>query len=124
MERKIIEDAVKEIRANLDTIAKVYEWAELMGYNDSKIFSRHFLRHFHKRPSEVLTRVRLKSIIKMLRKSNKSCLEIAWKHSMTDEKVLNNYTNRHLGISPSMVKELPAKKLENRLDKMRSKYVE
>lgn len=125
MERKPIESAVEELKSNLDTVARVYEWSELMRYEEVKLFSRHFLRHFRCRPIKVLTEIRIQSIIKMLTNTNKPCFEIAWKHSMTDEKSLNNYLNRHLGLSPSIVRELSfaeiRKTLKSRGVKVRSK---
>ena len=32
--RKPIADAIKELKAHLDTVARVYEWAEQMGYEN------------------------------------------------------------------------------------------
>lgn len=113
MKRKSIEDAVEELKINLETVARVYEWADLMDYENPKIFTRHFLRHFGRRPSEVLKEVRLESIITQLRKNGDSCLQVAQAHSLPDEKALNNYTNRHLDISPNKIKRLSDKELRN-----------
>lgn len=123
MTKKPIQDAVKELKINLDKVARVYEWAELMGYKNSKLFSSHFLKHYRCLPSGVLKQVRLLSIITMLQ-SDKSCREVAWEHSLPHEKALNNYTNYHLGISPRGIKSLPPNKLEEIVKKLKSKHME
>ncbi|NGP88123.1 AraC family transcriptional regulator [Fodinibius halophilus] len=112
MNRKPIGDAIAELERHLDSVARVYEWAYLMNYKDSKLFSRHFLRHFRLRPSKVLKRVRLQSIIKQLRQNGESCIKIAWAHSLPDEKALYNFTNRHLAKSPTQLKALSDKEAE------------
>lgn len=117
MEKKPIGDAVEELKANLDTVARVYEWAELMGYKNSKLYSRHFLRHFGCRSSEVLIKVRLRSIVSMLKLNTKSCLEIAWEHSMPDEKALNSFMNRHLDTSPTNINGLSNEQLRKQIEK-------
>lgn len=123
MGKKQIRDAVEELKANLDKVARVYEWAELMGYESSKLFYSHFLKYYRCLPSEVLKHVRLQSIITMLQ-SNRSCREVAWAHSLPDEKALNNYTNYHLGISPGKIKRLSPKEIVEITEKLRSKYEE
>lgn len=112
MKRKPMGDAVEELKANLDTVARVYEWARLMGYKNPKLFGRHFIRRFRSRPSEMLKQIRLRSIISTLRRNNKPCAEVAWKHSLPDEKALNNYTNRHAGYSPSQIREMSDQEIQ------------
>jgi transcriptional regulator GlxA family with amidase domain len=109
---KPIELAVKELKENLDTVARVSEWADLMGYKRTKLFSRHFLKQHSIRPKKILLKIRLKSIIQILQNSQKSCYEIARLHSLPDEKALNSFVKRHLGISPSKVKTLEENKLQ------------
>lgn len=113
---KPIETAVEELKDNLDTVARVSEWAELMGYARPKRFSRHFLRHYEKRPEPVLIRVRLNSIAKEIRTSEKKYYQIARSHSLPDEKALNNLTKRHLGYPPSKIKTLEEKELQELLE--------
>jgi transcriptional regulator GlxA family with amidase domain len=124
MERKPIEDAIEELKSNLNTVARVNEWAQLMGYKSTKLFSRHFLRKYRCRPSEILMQIRLKSIITMIRRNDKSCTEIAWKHSLPDEKALNSYTNRHFGIPPKKIKNMSARKLRKKIENSWSKHKE
>lgn len=111
MKRKPIEDAVEELKNNLETVARVSEWAGLMGYKNPKLFSRHFLRQHKCRPSEVLKEVRLKSIIKELRENGEGCLQTAWNHSLPDEKALYNYVKHHIDCSPTNIKFMSKKKL-------------
>jgi len=70
---KPIELAVKELEENLDTVARITEWAELMGYKRSKLFSRHFLKHYGIRPEKMLVNIRLRSITIKLQRGQKNC---------------------------------------------------
>lgn len=116
MREKPIKHAVKVLKENLDTIARVSEWAELMGYNRTKLFSRHFLKQFSTRPEKIIITVRLRSIIQELQNSQKGCYEIARLHSLPDEKALNNFTKRHLGYSPSHIKNMDINDLQELLE--------
>jgi len=113
---KPIELAVKELEENLDTVARITEWAELMGYKRSKLFSRHFLKHYGIRPEKMLVNIRLRSITIKLQRGQKNCYEIARLHSLPDEKALNNFTNRHLGVSPSKIKKMDFNNLQELLE--------
>lgn len=116
MKEKPIETAVEELKDNLDTVARVNEWAELMGYARPKRFSRHFLHYYEIRPEQVLVRIRLNSIAKEIRTGQKKYYEIARSHSLPDEKALNNLTKRHLGYPPSKIKTLEEKELQELLE--------
>lgn len=109
---KTIENAEEILKANLETVARVYEWARLLEYNNTTSFSDHFVKQYRCRPSEKLTKIRLESVIKVLRSTNKKCLKVAWEHSMDNEKELYNFTTYHLGISPTKIRSLPQKKFE------------
>lgn len=119
--RKPIEKAVEELKENMETVARVDEWARLMGYKRTRLFSRHFLRHFRIRPSEVLKEVRLRSIIKQLRDNGSSGLEVAVSHSLPNEKGMNNFVRRHLGVSPTKIKMMSDKELQGFMEKFGSK---
>lgn len=117
MNKEPIENAIKLLKENLQTVARVSEWATLMGYKNPKLFSRHFLRHFKKRPSSVLIKLRIASITKRLQKTDMSCLKIAWMHSLPDEKALYNFLKRHTEYSPSEIKSLSGKELQELIEK-------
>ncbi|MFH5833429.1 hypothetical protein ACG2F4_15895 [Halalkalibaculum sp. DA3122] len=110
--------AVDLLEANLMQVARVTEWAQLMGYKNPKKFSRRFLRHYTVRPQPVLEYMRLKSIIKALRKDGRSNFEIARAHGIPDEKGLNKFTNYHLDCSPTHLKKIPEKKIQEKLDRI------
>lgn len=57
-----IEAAINVLKSNLDKVARVNEWAELMGYSSAKLFSRHFLKCFRQGPIKSLIQIRLISI--------------------------------------------------------------
>lgn len=71
VKKKPIRDAKKELRNNLDKVARIYEWAELMGYDRVKQFTRHFIKYFRKSPSQTLNRIRIVSIVKQLKLNRK-----------------------------------------------------
>lgn len=123
-ERRQIQEALLILENNLDKIARINEWAHEMGYENSKVFSRYFLRHFKERPSKIMKRVRLKSIIKYLSEEDYKCFEIAILHSMPDAKALNNYLKRHTRFSPSQIRELSQKEIGNVMEKLGSKLEE
>lgn len=116
MQKKPIRGAEEILKNHLDTIARVYKWAKLLGYNNTNNFSNLFVRHYRCRPSEMLKEIRLKSIIKMLRNTNKKCLKIAWKHSMADEKALYNFMTYHLELFPTEIRNLPQNKVNELLE--------
>lgn len=117
--RKSIKEAKKELKANLDKVARVNEWARLMGYAKSKLFSRHFIRFFKSSPQKVLIRVRVASILHNLNSNKNSYRKIAWKHSFTDEKALYNFIKRHTKHSPTEIKNLSKKDLNKVLRNFR-----
>ncbi len=116
MKRKPIEDAVDELKSNLETVARVSEWAALMEYRKPRTFSSDFRRHYRCNPSDVLKEVRLASIIGMLRTNNKFCWEVALVHSLPDEKALYNYVKRHMNCSPTKIKNMSKKELLSLID--------
>lgn len=120
-ETREISESISMLRQNLTKIARVEEWAYLMGYPNPKRFSRKFLRYYSVRPVQILKYIRLKSISLQLRKKNKSNFEIARRHSIPDEKALNKFTNYHIGFSPSELRLMPEALLEQELEKLGSK---
>ncbi len=120
-----IEDALKQLKANLSEVARVYEWADLMGYEDPKRFSEKILRHYGVRPQKMMELVRLESIIQELRSQNNySNLRIARMHSIPDEKTLNNFTNYHLGLSPTALRNKPKEEVSTLLEMRWRKILE
>ncbi len=115
-----ISRAVDLLEVNLKQVARVTEWAELMGYKNPKYFSRTFLRHHEMKPQKVLELIRLKSIIIQLRKNNTSNFRIAKRHGIPDEIALNKFTNYHMGCSPTALKKMPEKQLQKKMEKFGS----
>ncbi|MDZ7695065.1 MAG: helix-turn-helix domain-containing protein [Balneolaceae bacterium] len=117
-----ISRAVDVLKSNLIHVARVTEWASVMGYNNPKKFSRKFLRYHAVRPQKMLEYIRLKSIIQDLRDGNGiSNFEIARTHGIPDEKALNKFINYHLGCPPTDVKEMSEEKIKDKLEKLGSK---
>ncbi len=120
-DRLNIADSIIILKSNLENTARVAEWAELMGYSNPKRFARKFLRHFSVRPQTCLKCIRLESILTSLRNDNTSNFEIARKYGIPDEIALNKYINYHLHCSPSQVKCMPEKQLQEKVEKLGSK---
>lgn len=125
MEQNTIQNAVNELKSNLTEVARVFEWADLMGYEDPKRFSEKFLRHYGVRPQKIMEVVRLESIIRFLRSGeNYANFRIARLHSLPCEKTLNNFTNYHTGYSPTHLKNMPEEEVEQLMKRLWSKIVE
>lgn len=121
-QNKPISTAIEELKNNLFSTARVCEWGRLMGYKNPKRFARKFLRYHEITPQKMLEHHRLKSVIHHLRtKSDLSNFEIARLHSMLDEKALNNFTNYHLGLSPTELKEISENEIQEKMEILGSK---
>lgn len=119
MHKLQIQHAVNELKSNLTEVARVFEWADLMGYEDPKRFSEKFLRHYGVRPQKIMELVRLESIIRYLRSTeNYSNIKIARLHSLPCEKTLNNFTNYHAGCSPTNLKNMSQETIEQLLENL------
>ena len=125
MNNQIIHNAVDELKANLSDVARVFEWADLMGFEDPKRFSEQFLRHYGVRPQKIMELIRLESIIKYLRsEENYSNYKVARLHSLPCEKTLNNFTNYHTGHSPTALKNKSGKEIDRLVEELWSKVME
>lgn len=127
MEARIstMDQAVKHLKDNLAEVARVFEWAGLMGYEDPKRFSEKFLRHYGVRPQKIMELIRLESVIRTLRtKQSYSNLKIARIHSIPNEKTLNNFTKYHSGFSPTELKNMKEDQVKQLLENLWSKIME
>lgn len=125
MKQNTIHNAVDELKSNLTDVARVFEWADLMGYEDPKRFSEKFLRHYGVRPQKIMELIRLESIIRFLRSEQQfSNFRIARMHSLPCEKTLNNFTNYHTGHSPTRLKNMPEEEVMKLLEDLWSTKIE
>lgn len=116
-----ISNSIEKLEGNLSQTSRVEDWAELMGYNCPKKFARIFLRYYSVRPIKMLEYIRLKSITNQLRKGSDSNFEVARQHGIPDEIALNKFINYHIGCSPSVIKKMPGKQLEQKFEKFENK---
>jgi len=116
-----ISESINKLNGNLTRVAQVEEWADLMGYPNSKKFSRRFLRYYKVRPSKILIIIRLMSIYKELRAGGQSNFQIACRHSLPDEKALNKFVKYHLDCCPRQLKRMPIGRFRRMLEKFGSK---
>jgi transcriptional regulator GlxA family with amidase domain len=111
-----ISNSLDVLQSNLSKTARVSEWAELMGYNCPRKFSRRFIRYYYVRPQKMLEYIRIKSILDDLVEGDKSNFEIAREHGIPDEIGLNKFVNYHLGCSPTDLKKMPDDSLKEKLN--------
>lgn len=116
-----ISESIETLNENLRQIAQVGEWADFMGYQNPKKFSRRFLRHYAVRPCRMLVAIRLKSIYKHLQSDKYSNFGIARRHSLPDEKALNKFVNYHLGCCPSRLKSMNEYRFKEKMEEFGSK---
>ena len=121
---KHISESINVLTKNLIQIAQVAEWADLMGYQSPKKFSRRFLRHYAVRPCRILVAIRLKSIYEKLRVGDDSNFHIARQHSLPDEKALNKFVNYHLDCCPRQLRHMPENQFYEELEKFDSEIGE
>jgi len=125
MNNQTLHNAVEELMANLTEVARVFEWADLMGYEDPKRFSEKFLRYYGVRPQKIMELVRLESIIRYLRsEEGYSNYKVARLHSLPCEKTLNNFTNYHAGYSPTALKHKSREEIDSLMEELWSKVME
>lgn len=125
MENSTMDHAIKKLKNNLSDVARVFEWADLMGYENPKRFSEIFLRHHGVRPQKIMELVRLESIIRDLRnKRSYTNLKIARMHSLPNEKTLNNFTNYHSGHSPTTLRGMPSDEVDLLMEKLWKKIMD
>jgi len=125
MNNQTLHNAVEELMANLTEVARVFEWADLMGYEDPKRFSEKFLRYYGVRPQKIMELVRLESIIRYLRSTEGySNYKVARLHSLPCEKTLNNFTNYHAGYSPTALKHKSREEVDSLMEELWSKVME
>lgn len=119
-----ISNSIEVLNNNLIEVAQVREWANLMGYQNPKKFSRRFLRYYAVRPCKILVAIRLESIYKQLQTRNYSNFQVARQHSLPDEKALNKFVNYHFGCCPSELQRIPEEEFQAGLEKFGSKIEE
>lgn len=110
-----ISRSIEVLKAHLDEIFLLHEWAVKMGYENRETFHRDFRSHYGVYPKKVLNAVQITSIARILRQDNTSGLDIAKKHSLRTENALNNFVNYHVKCSPTKIKEIPKQKLIERI---------
>lgn len=101
-----IEDAVKVAESMLDRLCSVQEWADEMGFDDSKLFSRAFRKQFGLRPSKYLPLMKVKRAEELLRSDeNLKHFEIARQLGLQDEQAFYKFMKYHTGHAPSFFKK-------------------
>lgn len=120
-----IEMALRIARENLKEIRTVTEWAEKMGYENPKYFSREFRNYFGNRPLRILNLLRSIKSIELLKTTDKTVFEISYfKVSIGDEKRFCQFLRYHTGYSPRNIRAMKNDEVSKLLEKLRSKIKE
>ncbi|HBQ60832.1 MAG TPA: hypothetical protein DD671_14740 [Balneolaceae bacterium] len=97
-----IEKALQVARENLREIRTVGEWADKMGYDSSKYFSRKFKKHFGIPPKPKLVELRIEKFQQIVEDNpHATCFEVGFELGIGDEKDLNRYIKNHTGKPPT-----------------------
>jgi AraC-like DNA-binding protein len=97
-----MENALQIARESLKEIRTVTEWAEKMGYENPKYFSRRFKKYYGVPPKPKLVKLRIETFHELIEENPEmSCFEIGFELGVGDEKELNEYIRYHTKRSPT-----------------------
>ncbi len=100
-----IEKAVDILGQHITEVATVSEWADIMGYDSPKYFSRLIRNHYGKRPKELIVQVKLRKIKECFaRESDEILFCMARDLGFVDNNALYKFINRHTGKTPTQLK--------------------
>lgn len=101
-----IEEAIVVLEEHIRSIHTVSQWAEKMGYESDRYFSRKVRNHFGFRPKKIIVEKKLEQIKLCLSNSPEAiyfCL--ALKLGFVDDNALYKFIKRHTGKSPGEFKK-------------------
>jgi len=97
-----MKQALQVARGNLKEIRTVTEWAEKMGYECPKYFSRRFKKYYTVSPKPKLVELRIEKFHQFIKENTAlSCFEIGLELGIGDEKDLNRYIKKFTGKPPT-----------------------
>ena len=98
MELTKADEILRKRMSEIDTVAR---WANELGFNSEKVFSRKYRNEYGKRPKSVLIKMKLERALFLLEHDPEmNCFEVARAIGKKDEKALNFFFRTHMGISP------------------------
>ena len=101
-ERIPIESAVDVLKQHMRLIDRVSEWAEKMGSQDTKKFSRQIRDHYGVRPKKLMTQIKLQRVKDLISNDEKiTFYEVAKEVGKKDEQALYHFVMRATGHPPS-----------------------
>jgi len=120
-----MEKALQVAQKNLKEIRTVTEWAERMGYERPKKFSRTFRTYYGERPLKILNTMKCIKAIELLTATDKTVYEIGWcELGIGDEKPFHQYLTYHTEYSPSEIRGMKNGKVNKLVEKLGSKIRE
>lgn len=119
-----ISESVNYLKIHLREITTVGDWADKMGYEDSKSFSDDFREEFRLRPQPVLLAFRARKIISLLWSTQLSNYEIALDFQLQDEKGLYQFVKTQTDYAPSNIKELSEQEYKKLLERLENNIIE
>ena len=102
---KEIELALDVLGENITSIHTVAEWADEMGYESEKYFTRKIRAHYKKSPYKIIVEKRVQRVKEELKNSPEEILfSIALELGFSDNNALYKFIKRHTGKTPSQLK--------------------
>lgn len=105
-------EAIKILTENLQKIDRVNEWADEMGYQSMKKFSRVFRNYYGERPARILLKTKVGEARQLLKSTDKSHYEIAQHIGKRDEQALYHFMKKQTGKPPSFFRNNHEEKVE------------
>jgi AraC-like DNA-binding protein len=106
-----IENAITVLEEHIVAIQTVPEWAERMGYESPKYFTRKVRAHYKKSPYKLIVEKKLERIRSELENSgNEIIFSIALDLGFADHNALYKFVKRHTGKTPSELRKRRVKK--------------
>ena len=100
-----IEHAVEILEEHIANICSVGEWAEVMGFESEKYFTRKIRAHFRKSPYKLIVEKKLERIKKELTSSSEEIFfSIALDLGFADNNSFYKFVKRHTGKTPTELK--------------------
>ncbi len=87
---------------NVETVP---EWAKMCGYECTKTFNRHFIKHFNETPKQWKLNIREEEMIYLLKHTNSSYDIISSTLKFKNLSHFNNFCKKRTGLTPKEVRD-------------------
>lgn len=109
VDEPIISGMKESVMKHFKHIETLPELAKKCGYNCTKTFSRHFVKHFNETPKQWLLNIREEEMIYLLKHSNSTYEIISTILKFKSLSHFNNFCKKRTGLTPSEIRDSAAK---------------